>query len=556
MTILLRDYQDAAIKNLFTYFKIAPGKRPLVVAPTGSGKSVLIAATVQKCLNARPSLNIIILTHMAELLTQNCSKLLEMMPEKAKDISFYCDSLNEKKISQITLASIQSIYEKAEAFRAIGVPNILLVDECHLIPKRDTSMYQSFIAGLKAINPSLGVIGFTATPFRTDSGLLIEGEDKIFDDVCYDISIAELISKKFHAKLISKHSQVQADLSKVKARGGDFILKDLEDVMNQNPLTVAAVNEMVKWGADRKKWLIFCAGVKHAERVRDEIRSRGISSETICGETPKDERARILEDFRAGRLSSLTNHGVLTTGYDEPEIDLVALLRGTKSAGLYMQMVGRGSRIHPKKENCLVLDFGGNIERFGPIDCITIRKNKGKAKIDQLPTKKCPSCGNVLPISFSSCECGHVFEKLVKDHEAEASSRPVLNEPVDMVVYGVAYKRHKKEGKPDSLRVDYTCDMGRNNISEFICLEHDGFARHKAFLWWHMHVDGVWEDDLPTVENAILNQHRLLIPKTIKAVKDGKFWRILSTEFWGKGEEVVMPTSREDEFYADTGINL
>lgn len=552
--IFPRDYQDQAARSILKYFVDSPGKKPLVVAPTGSGKSIIMSCFVQKCLRARPNLNIILVTHVAELLWQNCDKIMNMMPELVSKIGFYCESIGEKRIEQITLCSIQSIFKKAKAF---PMPHILLIDECHLIPKKDTSMYQTFIKELLEINPKLGIAGFTATPFRTDSGFLTEGDAKIFDDICFDIPIRDLIDRGFHTKLISKSSAVQADLSNVKARGGDYILKDLEDVMNQNPLTVGAVNEMVKWGAERTKWLVFCAGVKHAENVRDEIRSRGITCELLHGETPKDERRDILKAFREGEIRAVTNFGVLTTGYDEPGIDMVALLRGTKSAGLYMQIVGRGSRPLPGKENCLILDFGGNIERFGPIDCITVRKRKGKAVLEKAPTKKCPQCGNVLPIKVKECDCGHQFEMLAKDHLPTASSQPVLSEPVEFEVNEVRYRRHKKkDGGTDSFRVDYLCDGAYNTISEYVCFEHDGFPRHKAFLWWHSHVAETWGAELPTVQDAILNQHKLKRPKRIRAVMENKFWRIIRTWFYEKDDEVVEYKSEGEIFNDEIGANI
>jgi len=154
---------------------------------------------------------------------------------------------------------------------------------------------------------------------------------------------------------------------------GPFAGRKLFDRLNL--VTVSAVDEIVRHGADRRAWLIFCSGVDHAFHVRDAIRGRGFSCEAILGETPPAERDQIIAGYKRGEIRCLTNANVLTTGFNAPGVDLIAMLRPTKSVGLYVQMIGRGTRLSPGKDNCLVLDFAGNVARHGPIDCIDAGKH-------------------------------------------------------------------------------------------------------------------------------------------------------------------------------------
>jgi DNA repair protein RadD len=219
---------------------------------------------------------------------------------------------------------------------------------------------------------------------------------------------------------------------------------------------------------------------------------------------------------------------VLTTGYDEPAIDAIALLRPTKSAGLYVQMVGRGFRLHASKQNTLVLDFAGNVEYFGPVDTIEVKeKTPGDGKA---PTKKCPNCLEILFAGVRICNvCQFEFPEPEKPPIVpEATSRPILStepEPIEEVeVDDVGYSRHEKPGKIPSLRVDYLRGY-RVIASEWICFEHTGFARTKAEQWWKRRSS---EPPPATVDEALLHVDDLPTPSAIKTQRDGKFTRVVS----------------------------
>ena len=282
------------------------------------------------------------------------------------------------------MAGVQSI---ARRIKDLGAFDLVIVDEAHTIPRSSDTLYGKLFAGLREMNPHVRVIGLTATPYRLDSGRLDQGEDALFGGIAYDIPIGMLVERGHLAPLISKRPGMVFDLKGLHTRMGDYIEKELSDRFATDEITRAAVAEIVTLGADRRAWIAFCISVEHAHAVAAEMRKHGITTETVTGATPKDARARILRDYKAGRIRALTSVGVLTTGFDAPATDLLAFLRPTKSTGLYIQMAGRGMRPSPGKENCLVLDFAGNVARHGPVDAISLPDAKTGTGTGEAPTK-------------------------------------------------------------------------------------------------------------------------------------------------------------------------
>ena len=286
MSLQLRPYQRAAIDAIYDYFGRASG-HPVVVIPTAGGKSLVMAEFIREVLEAWPDQRILIITHVRELIGQNHAELLRLWPEAPAGI--YSAGLKRREIdAQILFAGIQSIHRRAyDVQRA----DLILVDEAHLIPRRADTMYRRFLGDLATINPYLKVIGLTATPFRLDSGLLHEGPEALFTDLAYEVSVRELIDQGYLCPLVSKQTETQLDVTGVGTRGGEFIASQLEAAVDQDPITRAAVDEIIAYGRDRKAWLLFCAGVDHARHVCDAVRARGISCATIFGETAR-QRAR------------------------------------------------------------------------------------------------------------------------------------------------------------------------------------------------------------------------------------------------------------------------
>jgi DNA repair protein RadD len=535
----LRLYQETALADLYAYFTRESGN-PLVVLPTGSGKSLVIAEWCRLVFDQDPRARIIILTHVQELVAQNYTELMGMWPDAPAGI--YSAGLNRRELgARILFASIQSIHDKASLVQEC---DMVLVDEAHLIPRKSETTYRRFLADLRKINPHLKIIGLTATPFRLDSGMLHEGDGAMFDHIAHETPVRQLIEEGFLCRPVTFPKTTEAaqiDTTGVRTVAGEFKMSDLE-VAALDPETIAAIaDRIVAAGADRRGWIVFGCSVKHCEALSEALTTRGIASGTIFGDTDKTARARTIAEFKAGRLRALVSMGVLTTGFNAKHVDLVALARPTKSTGLYIQMVGRGTRplygpgdlttdegriaaiANGPKPNCLVLDFGGNITRHGPFDDPFIKKpKKGEGPA---PFKYCPECGNACATAVRRCPaCDHEFpppETLVKQ---EADDKPILAAPPAWIeVNDTAYSRHEKRGGdgPATFRVDYRC--GLITHSEWICFDHSGYARTKAEAWWRRRSD----TKIPgSVDEALARVDELEPTAAIQLMRDGDYMRV------------------------------
>lgn len=473
MKLQLRDYQRAAIDGLYDYWAGGRGNHPILVAPTGSGKSLILAKLIEDAMSF-PGTRVMVLTHVKELLEQNAKELIEAYP--TADFGFYSASIGQKRLDKpITFAGIQSVWKRA--FDMVPPPDLVLIDECHMLPKDTTTRYGQFIADLQTCNPDVKIVGLTATPYRLDSGYLHKGEGALFDGIAYDIPVGMLMEQGYLAPVISKGSANKIDLTNVKMRGGEFNESDLATAASDPELVRATVSEIVELGADRRAWLVFASGIKHAEMICAAMHGHGIEADVVTGSDAKSERETKIASFKAGRLRCLINVNVLTTGFNVPGVDLVALVRATASTGLYIQMVGRGTRTAPGKENCLLLDYGQNVERHGFIDAVK-PKPKGGSGEGSAPVKTCEHCQTICHAAVRICpECGAEFPAPTPNHETKAYGGAVLSSQVQaewVDVDRVDYFRHQKEGKPDSVKVKY--QTGIAFISEWLCPDHGGYA--------------------------------------------------------------------------------
>jgi DNA repair protein RadD len=543
--MILRPYQEEAKAAVYQYLR-AQNDNPCVVIPTAGGKSPLMAAICADAVGLWQG-RVLILAHVRELLVQTADKLRRICPDLK--IGIYSAGLKRRDTQEpIILAGIQSVYQRACELDKF---DLILVDEAHLIPADGEGMYQTFLTEARKVNPQVRVIGFTATPYRLDSGLIC-GPDKILTEICYEIGVRELIVQGYLCPLISKAGKTKADTSGLHVRGGEFIPGEVEGLMDQDGLVEAACAEIVAHTHDRQAVLIFASGVQHGQHVARILRDcHGVDCGFICGETPGQERDDLLARFRGDDvtpdglfqeqrpLKYLVNVQVLTTGFDAPKIDCVALLRPTLSPGLYYQMVGRGFRLHPGKANCLVLDFGGNILRHGPVDQIKAPKSVDGTGNGEAPAKECPDCQSVIAAGYAKCpDCGYEFPPPARQaHGTQASEAGILSGqvtdthyPVNNIFYSVHTKRQAGPEAPKSLRVDYRVGW-HDQKSEWICFEHTGFARQKAEAWWQARTT------LPIPATAaaaldVIEEFGILQPKniTVRAVAGEDYERIIGYE--------------------------
>ena len=481
----LRPYQEAAVAAVYAHLA-ARDDNPCVVLPTGAGKSLILSRIVADVVE-RWHGRILVLTHVKELVDQNATQAARFLSPLL--IGVHSAGLKRRDLDHpVIVAGIQSVYQKA---CDLGRFDVALVDEAHLLAPDGEGMYRTFFADAKAVNPNLRIVGLTATPFRLKDGPIC-APGNLLNHVCYEIGVKELIRDGFLSPLISKAGKVKADTASLHVRGGEFVADEVADLMDTDDLVRTACAEIAEHTRDRRACLIFAAGVQHAEHVATTLtHTTGCEVACIFGHTPDGERDAIIARFKRGDLRYLVNVAVLTTGFDAPQVDCVVLLRPTLSPGLYYQMAGRGFRLAPGKADCLVLDFGGNVLRHGPVDALKITDQNERGN-GEAPAKECPQCQAVIAAGFAACpQCGFVFPPPAREqHEREASSAGVLSGQVTItehavrdVFFAVHQKRDAAPDAPKSLRVEYEIGLNRYQ-REWVCVEHAGYARGKAETWW------------------------------------------------------------------------
>jgi DNA repair protein RadD len=354
----------------------------------------------------------------------------------------------------------------------------------------------------------------------------------MFDDLLTPVSIEELIFKGYLSTLRSKVTRAKLDTSGVHKRGGEFIESELQAAVDTDDQNQAVVREVLNLSGERKAWLFFCAGVKHANHVAEVLREHGIAAECVTGETSKTDRARMLADFKAGRLRALTNANVLTTGFDYPDIDLVVMMRPTMSASLYVQMAGRGMRVKSHTDHCLVLDFAGVVETHGPITAVQPPK-KGSSGDGEAPVKVCDECGELVHISAMVCPaCGALFPEPVKKSMVLRNDDIMGLEGTDMEVTSWNWRKHtsKASGK-DMLAVTYYGSLSDAPITEYLPIAHDGYAGQRAMgqllslaTSASIAPGGL---NVATMDEMAANMNEATPPKFIEFRKDGKFFRVM-----------------------------
>lgn len=357
----LRDYQKEAVIA-------AQGKKNgVLVLPTGSGKSLVIAALAEAM-----GCRIIVLQPTKEILEQNKAK---MEAFGATDIGVYSASCNRKDIGQITFATIGSVIRHKEKFEAF---DRVVVDECHLVNSKG-GMYEEFLSHLKC-----PTIGLTATPYRmrsyndnyrtgeqvAESRVITRTRPRIFSKVKHVTQVAELFARGYLCPLdYTINDDYCADNIKGNSTGQGYNDQSLLGYNRKQQLPRFVAHEIRRClGLGSKHVLAFTMFRSETEQVCSYLDEANVSHAEVSGETPKRERESILTGFRRGDIKAVVNVGVLTTGFDFPELDAIVLGRPTRSVSLYCQMTGRGIRPAPGKEHCRLIDLCDNVRRFGRVE--------------------------------------------------------------------------------------------------------------------------------------------------------------------------------------------
>jgi DNA repair protein RadD len=371
----------------------------------------------------------------------------------------------------------------------------------------------------------------------------------MFNQISYEISMSTLIKAGYLVPLTSKASfDLTPDTSNVKVNAGEYVMREIEMLYDEKALNKEILKDIKARARGRESILVFCSGVAHAEKFFNMLDEPAV---IVTGDSLFRERDLAL--FKERKVRWLVSVDVLTTGFDAPNIDCIVLLRPTKSPGLYCQLLGRGVRLYEAKDNCLVLDYAGNLERFGPVDQIGIRrviKNVGEDEVDELVTGKlytkfCPSCGEMCGMFLKNCpSCSFTFAMETMGIKASESS--VMGGEEEEVVFDVletTFKTHKKAGKPNSFRLDYNIGAVEG-VSEYLLFEHNAWGRKKAQARWRKQCFETFANDEPpeTVADAFgrAMMGELKGVSKIKAKKENGFWRVLAWK-WDESKVLDSP---------------
>lgn len=542
----LRDYQQRMVDRLFTWWgqNLGEDKIPLLVSPTASGKSVIIASAVDKLFKDFPQAHprTLVIVPSKELCEQNAEKLRAVLP-KHISVGFYSASLGKKqKDADVIVCTIKSIYKIA---KKLGNIKCVVIDEAHLVNSDGAGSYRQFLQELAQLC-TYRCVGLTATPFRGNGVWLTQGDDPLFTDIAVSIPMQELIDAGYLSPLVRPSDVIKTkiDTEGISTTSGDYKLDDLS-IRVESYLDEIAI-EVNRLAVDRRKWIAFCPTVINANHFAESLRQLGHTVEVVTGDTNKHLRAQYIADFRAGKIRCLVTVLALTTGFDVPDVDCLIWMRPTKSLVLYVQGVGRGMRIADEKEDCLWLDFSHTTEELGAVDAVRGRNKRARRDDDERKLPSCPNCGANRPIGAMECvSCGFVFPVPEKEEITEASNAAIMSSQIEKryttheVTHWV-FRVHKKPGSPDSLRVDYYAGM-LPVVSEWVFFDHAGYARTKAEKWWEDHEHnhpGKWYP--ASVKQAMENSNFLTCPSMIKTTKDGKYDRIVDRSWETANEQAEI----------------
>lgn len=522
----LRDYQQEAVTTLWNgLFKDDP---QLCVISTGGGKTRIATALLERVVN-NTDVRIMFLVQRINLVEQTEKAFAEFLPKEK--IGAYCASLNRREFAQITISTIQSI-SKADVDRV----GLLVIDEVHNFgQENEDGRYYKFLGELRKSNPKLKIIGLTATPYNKEG--FIYGNDKLFSSVSYKKGLSELIRYGYLVKPVLKHGLESFDTNSLHVRGGEYSLKELEEMTADARKVHAQVKDALPRLLGRKKVAWACTFIKHAELVARELQQHGETVSVVHSNLEDFEREIQLAGFTVGENRHMVFVTALSEGWDYPPIDAICLMRPTRSATLYVQICGRGLRTSPGKENCLILDYGRVVQELGPLDNPKVIDAKTSKKVlDEKPMKFCVGCLSYIPKSAKTCpDCGMDFAKdeFTKNlTKFPAEDIELINEQYGYIrtyeVSEVSLSIHNSKNGNQCLKVSYwpsSILRGGFPMAEFF-VWNQLFSRSRAKTRLKQFGCNI-SDDLIEVCSQIPSRQ----PYEVKYVQENKFPRIVELCF-------------------------
>jgi len=540
--IELRDYQKSCIDTIIQLIPIQ--KNILIQAATGAGKTIIFSQLCKTLLESSPNIKICVVVHLREVVDQNVDQM-SLMWESIAPISVCCATSKHKNSydQNILAGSIQSISNRIEILPRF---DLLIIDEAHRIqPINQNGSYPKLIKHLQLKNDKLRIVGFTATPYRLGHGYIYgsnkkQSNENLFNTLSYYIGIKKLIEKGFLCDYkIKCLKRIDTELESVKIQG-DYNLKDLESIVTSVIHMESIVYAINDYCIERKKIVIFCTTIQHAKKLNSLLIKNNLVSSVIHSKMPLSQQSFILNHFRNDKLRILCNVGILTEGFDSPEIDCIIMDRATKSIALYIQMCGRGLRIANGKKDLLILDFANNCIEHGDIvdPQVIVPTSSGLITSDPV-VKICDQCFSVISIGFKKCpECEYIFEMI-------RNKKEVINDKLQLHNYKDIkknnYEKHivsietiditkiiSKAGN-EMLKISLYCSENNNTlyVNEFLDIEGNASA------WGYQKAISFWKDivktDYPnTVEEAMSRYGEIImsLPNKIEIKQKNKWWNV------------------------------
>ncbi|WP_154116019.1 DEAD/DEAH box helicase [Vibrio cincinnatiensis] len=565
----LRPYQADSVKAVIHYFR-HHSTPAVIVLPTGAGKSLVIAELARLAKG-----RVLVLAHVKELVEQNHAKY----EGYGLTGGVYSAGLGRKDTEHsVVFASVQSVARNLTDFT--DQFSLLVIDECHRVPDDKNSSYQKVIAHLLSLNPGMKVLGLTATPYRLGMGwiyqyhtrgLVRSEEPRFFQDCIFELPIHYLLDEGFltPARLIDA-PVLSYDFSQIKPTStGRYKESELDLVIEQSKrATPQIIEQVIRLAKGKRGVMIFAATVRHAQEILSLLPPE--QAAIVIGETPSHERDLIIQRFKQQEILFLVNVSVLTTGFDAPHVDLIAILRPTESVSLYQQIIGRGLRLSPGKTECLILDYAGNrYDLYQPevgdpkpdsnSEIITIPcpacgfNNNFWGKLDEngfliehygrrcqgyfedketgerehcgyrFRAKYCSECGADNDIAARIC---HECEATLVDPDKKLKEALNLKDALVFECLSMELSVHKDNQGKNHLKVTY---QGENNalVHEFWSLTT---IKQKAtfkqrFVRPHL-ADKHRPFTAASPSKVVENQHRFRPPQFVIARKEGRFWRL------------------------------
>lgn len=482
----LRDYQHEMLQACQDFLTEDEGNG-IVAAVGGVGKSLTMNALMKWAVVEYPGTRCMLLCNDFKILNQNMNSMLKFWPQA--DIGCYSASLKQRDTRKpILYCGIQSVGKRPQEFLP---PDIILVDEGDMVSEKEETLYQKFISHF----PDARIIAFTATPYDS-KGCMTNGQTwhKIIIDLTKRERFNKFVDDGYLSPLVTKKTCVEIDVTDIAMKFNDFDEKSANEAADKEEIHRAVVSECIRYGADRKKWLVFSQGVENGHKITKYFNAAGIKTVMLTGADSvayREEQERL---YHEGNTRCLVNCSLYGRGWDCPEVDLIAIAKATQSTRWWVQALLRGTRKAENKNDCLILDFAANTKRLGPVNdpIIPRPRRKGEGVKGEAPLKVCDSCYSYVAVQCRVCpDCGAEFpvsttvQKTAGTDEimARGEAEPQLE---DFPVYGVRYEKKVSKKGNDYLQVRY--NVGVTYYTRSFIFDSDNiYIKGIAEKWWKYH---------------------------------------------------------------------